>query len=351
MHTSIFDIDQVRQTTVSEKASLKDALAKLSINQVKLVHVVNESGKLLGTLSDGDVRRGLLAGHTLSSSILNLANLSPHTLYRSDSPQSAYSMAVKHRIRYIPIIANDGVLVGLYEVDVNVPNVELSNTMVIMAGGLGTRMMPHTVDCPKPMLKIDGQPILEHIIIRAKASGFKNFLITTHYLSNQICDYFGNGANHDINISYTYESERLGTAGALASLPDNVIYPIMVTNGDVIVDINYSEVLDYHRHHESMATMAVKVHEIQNPYGVVNVSGINVVGFQEKPIYKNFVNTGVYVLEQSIVALIHKTPQYIDMPDLLMKAINLGYRGIVYPLHESWSDIGTPSDLSKFRQK
>jgi NDP-sugar pyrophosphorylase family protein len=215
--------------------------------------------------------------------------------------------------------------------------------MVIMAGGLGVRLRPHTESCPKPMLPIAGKPMLEHIIDRAKFEGFNNFVLAIHYLGNVIEDYFGNGSKFDVNIEYLREQTPLGTAGALSLFDRRPTAPFIVTNGDVITDIRYGELLDFHIRNGGSATMAVRVYEWQHPFGVVQTDGINILGFDEKPIARSHVNAGVYVLDP--IALNHlSVGSRCDMPNLFDRLKSQSLRALAYPMHESWIDVGRPAD-------
>jgi len=215
--------------------------------------------------------------------------------------------------------------------------------MVIMAGGKGTRLLPHTETCPKPLLPISGKPMLEHIIEHAKRDGFYHFIISIHYLGHMIEEYFGDGSLQNVKIEYIREDSPLGTAGALSLLNPTPNLPFVVTNGDVITDIRYGEMLDFHLMHNSIATMAVQMYEWQHPYGIVRIQGIEILEIEEKPYVRNFVNAGVYVLNpQALVELSHGVT--CDMPTLFNRLRAGRQRTIVYPIHEGWLDVGRPAD-------
>jgi NDP-sugar pyrophosphorylase family protein len=221
-----------------------------------------------------------------------------------------------------------------------------SNMMVIMAGGKGTRLHPQTENCPKPMLLIAGKPILEHIINRAKVEGFSRFVLAIYHLGHMIEQYFGDGKRFDVEIEYLREESPLGTAGALSllsPLPDSAF---VVTNGDVISDIHYGELLDFHHRHNAMATMAVRVHEWQNPFGVVETQGVEIIGYEEKPISRSHINAGVYVIEPWVIGLLTKSIS-CDMPTLFELIQENQKRVVAYPIHEKWLDIGMPDELLK----
>ena len=220
--------------------------------------------------------------------------------------------------------------------------------MVIMAGGRGTRLGEHTQYCPKPLLPVGGRPMLEHIIERAKVEGFNHFVLAIHYLGHMIEDYFGDGSRLNITIEYLRENKPLGTAGALGLLSARPVEPFLVTNGDVLTDIRYAELLDFHIRHSATATMAVRLHEWQNPYGVVKTNGVDIVGFDEKPVVRSHINAGIYVLAPSALDSIGAN-EHCDMPTLFGRVQDRQSRTIVYPMHEPWLDVGRPADLEKAR--
>jgi len=216
--------------------------------------------------------------------------------------------------------------------------------MIVMAGGMGTRMLPHTENCPKPLLRVAGKPMLEHIIERAKQEGFNHFILAVYYLSHMIEEYFGDGSSLGVRIDYLHEHSPLGTAGALGLLDPYPVSPILVTNGDVITDIRYGELLDFHVRYEALATMAVLVHEWQHPFGVVQTDGVDIVGFEEKPVARSHINAGVYVLEPEALALLHGN-EHCDMPTLFGRLKANNQRTVAYPMHEPWLDVGRSDDL------
>ena len=215
-----------------------------------------------------------------------------------------------------------------------------------MAGGKGTRLRPHTDHCPKPMLPVSGKPMLEHIIDRAKSEGFSQFVLAIHYLGHIVEDYFGNGDRLQVKIDYLREQTPLGTAGALGLLNTRPEAPFVVTNGDVLTDIHYGELLDFHIHHNAAATMAVRVHEWQHPYGVVQTKGLDIIGFEEKPVHRTYINAGVYALNPEALNVLEKAAR-CDMPTLFERLQVKAKRTVAYPIHEPWLDVGMPEDLSR----
>jgi dTDP-glucose pyrophosphorylase len=326
------------------EVTLKEVIENLTSVAIKIVLIVDKNGKLIGTVSDGDVRRGLLKGLTLASPVLEIVNQQPLVAPPGLSNNLIMQLMLANKIQQIPIVNERHEIEGLYIWDEIVGPSTRSNQVVIMAGGKGSRLRPHTENCPKPMLNIKGKPILEHIIERSKSEGFTNYLISIHYLGNVIEDYFGNGDKWAVNIKYLKENTPLGTAGALSfinPLPSN---PIIVINGDVLTDIKYGDMLNFHLLHHSSATMAVRTHEWQHPFGVIQTNGVNIIGFEEKPISRSQINAGVYILDPFAIKQLSLN-EYCDMPMLFERIMSLNKKTIAYPMHELWLDIGRPEDL------
>jgi NDP-sugar pyrophosphorylase family protein len=253
-------------------------------------------------------------------------------------------LMLANKIQQIPVVDQQHHIVGLHLWNEMTMPPSRPNLMVIMAGGMGTRLRPHTEDCPKPLLLVAGKPMLEHIIERAKLEGFNHFVLAIHYLGHMIEAYFGNGERLGVQIDYLREESPLGTAGALGLLNPLPDAPFVVTNGDVITDIHYGELLDFHTRHNAAATMAVRVHEWQHPFGVVQTQGVEIVGFEEKPIARSHINAGVYVLDPAALSVL-TADAHCDMPTLFERLQIKKERTVAYPMHEPWLDVGRPLDL------
>jgi dTDP-glucose pyrophosphorylase len=326
-------------------ATLEDAVRNLNHVAIKIVLIANDDGVLEGTISDGDIRRGLLRGLTLSSPITDVVKRNPLVVPDGMSRDLVLQLMTANKIHQIPVVDAENHPVGLHLWDCITAPVERKNLMVIMAGGLGTRLRPHTESCPKPMLSVAGKPMLEHIIERAKLEGFSYFVIAVHYLGQIIKDHFMDGARLNVRIEYLNENVPLGTAGALSLLKTKPRLPFVVTNGDVITDIKYGELLDFHDRHDATATMAVRVHEWQHPFGVVQMSGVDIVGFEEKPITLSHINAGVYALSPIALDILGEEER-CDMPTLFERLQAKNERTVAYPMHEPWLDVGRPDDLN-----
>lgn len=339
-----------KKALLSPTALIVDAIKVLSDASLGIVLVSDSDFHLLGTITDGDIRRGLLRGLTIESEVSEVINRAPITVSKNTSREDISKTMSKNRINQIPIIEENSKLVGMYLWrDLNI-SVARNNIFVIMAGGRGTRLLPRTEKTPKPMLLVGGKPMLERIILRAKAEGFERFILTIHHLGNVIEEYFGDGRSLDVEISYVRESVPLGTAGALKLISPKPQEPIVVTNGDVITDIKYGDILDFHIENEAAATMAVRVHESQNPFGVVKTNGIEISGYEEKPISRSLINAGVYVVNPSTIDLLSGYNK-VDMPALFELTHLHRMKSIVFPLHENWLDLGSPIDLAQAESK
>jgi dTDP-glucose pyrophosphorylase len=335
-----------KDAVISTSSTIKSAIEQLNQVGMKIALVLDPDQKLIGTVSDGDFRRGMLNGLTLADSVEKIMNSNPRTIDQKASRIQVLDLMENTKIMQIPVVNEKNQVVGLHLWEEMSVKAKYSNVMVIMAGGKGSRLHPQTEKIPKPMLLVSDKPILEHIIKRAQNQGFNHFIIAINYLGDIIENYFGDGTNFDAEIEYLREQSPLGTAGALSLLtskPDNAF---LVTNGDVITDINYSDFLEFHRSQNAAATIAIHTHEFQIPYGVLKISGLEVESYEEKPIISNFINAGVYALEPDVLDLI-KEPKLRNMPEILEISKNLNKKVIVYPLHESWIDIGRPEDLAK----
>jgi dTDP-glucose pyrophosphorylase len=333
-----------RKAILPTHACIGQAISNLDQVAIKIVLVVNESGELEGTISDGDIRRGLLKGLDLNSPITNVIHRNSLVVPPEMTRDMVMQLMVANKIQQIPAVDKNHHVVGLHLWDEIATPPLRPNIMVIMAGGKGTRLRPHTENCPKPMLPVAGKPMLEHIIERAKAEGFSHFVLAVHYLGHMIEEHFGNGDNMGIKIDYLRENSPLGTAGALSLLNPIPEQAFVVTNGDVITDIQYGELLDFHLRQNAAATMAVRMHEWQHPFGVVQTKGIEIVGFEEKPIARSHINAGVYALDPKTLNVLSQDSR-CDMPTLFERLQAQSKRTVAYPMHEPWLDVGRPDDL------
>lgn len=335
-----------RQAILPANATIQQAIRNLDRVSIKIVLVVNEKGELEGTISDGDIRRGLLKGLDLSSPIQSVIHRNALVVPPKLGREMVMQLMVANKIQQIPVVDEQLHVIGLHLWDEFTTSPVRPNLMVIMAGGMGARLLPHTENCPKPLLPVAGKPMLEHIIERAKLEGFSHFVLSIHYLGHMIESHFGNGERLGVRIDYLRERSPLGTAGALGLLSPCPNVPFVVTNGDVITDIRYGELLDFHIRHDADATMAVRVHEWQHPFGVVQTKGVEIIGFEEKPLVRSHINAGVYALEPEALSILCANER-CDMPTLFERLQAKSRRTVAYPMHEPWLDVGRPDDLSR----
>lgn len=333
-----------RKALLPAEATMQQAIRSLNESAMQIALVVSSDGTLLGTLTDGDVRRGLLRGLDLNSSIDAIVYREPLVVPPQLGRDTVLQLMQVNKIRQLPVVDADRRVVGLHLWDELIAPGVRTNLMVIMAGGLGTRLRPHTENCPKPLLRVNGKPMLEHIIERAKAEGFQRFVLAIYYLGHMIEDYFGDGGRWQVEIDYLRERSPLGTAGAIGLLNPRPDAPFLVSNGDVLTDIHYGELLDFHSHHGAAATMAVRLHEWKHPFGVVRTKGVDIVGFEEKPVARSHVNAGIYVLEPSALDVL-SVGEHCDMPQVFGRLQERMARTIAYPMHEPWLDVGRADDL------
>jgi dTDP-glucose pyrophosphorylase/predicted transcriptional regulator len=326
-------------------ATIQQAIESLNESSIKIVLVTNENGIFEGTISDGDIRRGLLKGLDLNSPLSKIIHRNSLVVPSEMDREMVMRLMTANKIYQIPIVNEQQQVIGLHLWDeITDSQPKRDNLMLIMAGGKGVRLLPHTENCPKPMVLVAGKPMLEHIIERGKLEGFNSFIISVHYLGHVIESYFGNGDRFGVKIDYLREQSPLGTAGALSLLNPRPETSFVVINGDVITDIRYGELLNFHSRYQSVATMAVRLYEWQHPFGVVRMQGVDIIGFEEKPVARSHINAGIYVLSPEVLdELVADTP--CDMPLLFELLQAKSKRTVAYPMHEPWLDVGRPDDL------
>ena len=323
-----------------------EALRVIDRGAAQIALVVNPQRRLLGTLTDGDIRRGLLHGETLEVPAERLMNRQFRFVRRGEDEVAVLETMRREALRQIPVLDEQDRVVELLLLQELLSPPHLPNAVVIMAGGKGTRLRPYTEHCPKPMLPVDGKPMLEILLKQCIANGFRQFYLSVNYLKEQIIDYFGDGKAWGVTINYLVEDEPLGTAGSLNLLPVSVQEPFLVMNGDVLTRLNPSRLLRFHVEHEAAGTLCVREHTTTVPFGVVQTNGVELAGFDEKPSYRQLVNAGVYVIDPQLLPLL-PPQQATDMPTLLQSAQQAGYRVAVCPIHEYWIDVGRPESLEE----
>jgi dTDP-glucose pyrophosphorylase len=329
---------------ISPNESIQQALKIIDEEALKLALVVDGNSCLLGSITDGDIRRALIQGISLSEPVSKIMFTNPTTALQGTSRANLLTLMDDKQLLSIPLMKN-GQVVGLETLHQVMHKPKYDNPVFLMAGGFGTRLRPLTDNCPKPLLKVGDKPILETVLLRFIKAGFHNFYISTHFLPEMISDHFGNGEKWGVTISYVHESEPLGTGGALGLLPKNISdLPVIVMNGDVLTKIDFEKMLTAHNLHGANATMCVREYEIQVPFGVIENNGLKIIGMVEKPIQRFHVNAGIYVIGSPIVNSVKKN-EYIDMPTLLERHIKGNV--MMFPFHEYWLDIGRMDDFNR----
>ncbi len=305
----------------------------------RLALVVSDDRKLLGTVTDGDIRRALIKQVDMNCAVSEIMNKSPVTALKSESPSRIMSKMSDRDLLHIPIIDESNVLIGLETLQHLLVKKKYDNPVFLMAGGFGKRLHPLTEHTPKPLLHVGIRPILETILMQFIEAGFHNFYISTHYKADMIRNHFGDGGDWDVNIQYVHEENPLGTAGSLGMLPSDIVLPILMMNGDLLTKVDLQQLLSFHHEQDAIATMCIREYDFQVPYGVVNIEEQYVTNIVEKPIQKFFVNAGIYVLDPKLINQVDGN-KYLDMTNFLENQIKNGNKVCVFPIHEYWIDIG-----------
>ena len=338
----------INKIFLSPNNTLSEAINNLNNSGLQIIILTDENNVLIATVTDGDIRKGLVNGIKLNDKIIKVANLNPKYVKLNTNKNEIINLFQNFDYKALPVLDEDKKVINCHFFKDFHNFKTINSPFLIMAGGFGKRLGKLTIKCPKPMLKIDDKPILQHIIEKASKDGFTNIFISTHYLGHVIEDYFEDGTKFDVQISYIRESMPLGTAGCLKLMPKTK-YPIVVTNGDLISKIGYKTILDYHCSTSASATMATIEYKIKHPYGVIKSEGINLIKFEEKPIWHTNINAGIYVLDYSVQNLI-KLNEQVSMPDIFTRFQNKNKRVVIFPLYEKWIDIGSPKELKLIKK-
>lgn len=342
-------MDKLKKYLLSIKSSIRDAIYTIEKGSAQIAIIVDSERKLLGLVTDGDVRRAILRGISIDETVDKIMTIKPLCLPFGKSRNEAISLMREKKFRHIPVVDTDLKIVDLYLLDELFSVSDFSNPIVIMAGGRGERLGQLTNNCPKPMVEINGKPLLEIILERCIAAGFKNFYFSVNYLKSKIIDYFGSGSNWHVKINYLEESCPLGTAGSLSLLPENIKEDIIVMNGDVLTRLDLDKLIYYHNKSGNYFTICTREYKTSIPFAVVESDDKRLKRITEKPTFKYQVNAGVYAMSylslKSIPKKFYNMTDLID--DVMKKNLNIG----VFPIHEMWSDIGNPVDLEKARNE
>lgn len=333
-----------RQALIRPTASIIEAIELLDKSALQIVMVVDEFDALLGVVTDGDVRRALLKRIDLDQPVKVIMNAQPTSANVDDDNATILAQLTLKKLRHMPIV-QDKKLIGLKTLTDLLEEDQQKNAVVLMVGGLGSRLGELTHATPKPMLKVGGKPILQTIIERFVAQGFVNIYLAVNYKADIIRSFFGDGSQFGANIQYLLEEQKLGTAGALSLLPDQS-EPVVVMNGDLLTKVNFKSIVDFHHSHSVQATMCVREYEFQVPFGVVSMENDVIIQVDEKPTRQFFVNAGIYVLSPSTLCDIPKK-QAFDMTTLFSQLLEKNQPTTCYPIREYWMDIGQLHDFKK----
>lgn len=341
---------------ILEDAPISEAIQKIEANTAKIALVINPEKQLIGTITDGDIRRSILNNVDDTESVRTLLKNKSHPDYTKPiqategaTKAEIASLMHKYKIASIPLVNPNNQVVDIAIFQDLVEDYKLPVRAVVMAGGLGTRLRPLTNSTPKPMLPVGEKPLLEQIIAQLKTSFINDVVITTHYLANQISDHFGDGHNHGVNIQYVQEDEPLGTAGSIGLIPE-LEDTLLIINGDILTNMDFSAFLQFHKQHSASLSVAVRRYTIDVPYGVIESKDSLITSIKEKPQISFFVNAGIYLVEPDAREFIPHGSDKFDMPDLVNTLLEQGKTVVNFPIHEYWLDIGKPDDYVRASQ-
>jgi dTDP-glucose pyrophosphorylase/CBS domain-containing protein len=340
----------IQDISLSTTATVRHAMEKLDSSRAGIILVLAETGHLAGTVTDGDVRRSVLAQRSLTTPITDIMCHRPITASPSDSLERVRELMDIHRIRHLPLVDAAGMPTRLYELQDLVHRTPTFPCAVIMAGGEGQRLRPLTEQLPKPMLKVGKLPILEQLVKTLSASGIADLYVAVNYKAKVIEDYCGDGRRWHVRIRYLRETQKLGTAGPLTLLPEIPSGPFLVVNGDIVTTSDFSSLYDYHWRHRCVITVGVTVFQVRVPYGVVNLAEHYVLSVDEKPIWPIVCNAGIYAVNPEVLTYLPRG-RAVDMTDLLAEMVRNGLPVTAFAIHESWVDVGQLHDLRKAQQQ
>lgn len=337
---------EINRFCLKEGATVRECMGVIDKNKQGIALIVNNKGRLVGTVTDGDIRRFILAGRSIDESVTNVMWTKPLTAPLGTSEKTLKDLMNKHLLRNIPILDRNGCPCKIMNLRDLVSEEDACQYAVIMAGGKGKRLKPITENIPKPMIKVGNKPILENIINYLKESSIVNIYISLNYKTEIIEKYFKDGSTFGVNITYLKEKKELGTAGALTLLPEIPSSPLLIINGDVITKTNFIRLIEFHKQHRCVMTVAAAQYTLNIPYGVLNISSHYLLGIEEKPEQKFLCSAGIYMLNPEALPLIPGDTSF-DMTDLIQELVRKGLPVTTFPIHEYWVDIGHRDDLEK----
>ncbi|MGE5373181.1 MAG: nucleotidyltransferase family protein [Solirubrobacterales bacterium] len=337
-----------RKARIYKDTPIIEAIRSIDTSAIQIGLVIDDNNTLLGTITDGDIRRAILRGLSLDEPVMAIMNRNPIVAHLTDGREVILETMRKWSLHHIPIVNEANQLIGIETIDAIIRPDAQPNPVVLMAGGIGSRLWPLTEECPKPLLKIGGKPILEIILDNFIEYGFNHFYFSVNYKAEMIESYFGDGSKWGVDIRYLKETAKMGTAGALGMLRDQYKpnLPVIVMNGDLLTKLNLKYLMSFHNESAAAATMCVREYSFQVPFGVVRMNGHELLGIDEKPTQSHFVNAGIYVLEPEVLELVPEN-EPTDMPHLFNGLLQTGKTVTVFPIREYWMDIGRLADFER----
>lgn len=328
----------MKNLILKKEKTIKDAILLLNENENGFLAIVDSNLKLIGILTDGDLRRGILHDKKELDLIINKK---PTTMPSSTTKEAALHKLKEIEQRHMPLVDENNTLTDIVTLGVDDFYIK-KNQIFILAGGIGKRMGELTKETPKVMLPVGSKPILEHIMVSFRNQNFTNFMISVNYKAELIKEYFGDGSKLGVNINYIEEQNSLGTGGSLSLIKDDFSEPLIVINGDIITTLDFSELIKFHKENNSHATMCVRSSNYKLPYGVaeLDIDG-NILDFNEKPNIRNFINCGIYVFEPDVLKYV-PTNKFFDLPELFKILIEKNFKVKSYEVSDYWIDIGNP---------
>jgi len=338
-----------KNISVSEKNTLLEVMQIIDKGTKQIALVVDDNNHLIGTVTDGDIRRALLKGFKLDSLITSCINTNPMTGLEGENPNIWQRLMQKNSLRILPILTSQGCVTQISQLEFPLESVK-ENQIIIMAGGLGSRLHPLTLKNPKPLLEIGNRPILETIIKNFTEQGFYKFSLSINYQGHKIKDFFRNGEKFNSQINYLEEKQRLGTAGALSLLKEKPQYPFIVMNGDILTKVDFNRLLEFHQQKNNALTLCTREYTHQIPYGVIEQKEHKITNIKEKPQHYYQINAGIYILNPEILTFIDEN-EYLDMPQLIELLLNKNYQIGSFPLTDYWLDIGRMEDFERAHEE
>jgi dTDP-glucose pyrophosphorylase len=349
LQENYMDPSKLASVVIAADDPMQTAIQRIDHSGLKIAIVLDDAGGLLGIVTDGDIRRALLAGHDLSVPVATFMNKTPRTARKGTEAADLLERLRNEQILHLPIVTADGKFHDLaYLPALEAPH-HLENDVVIMAGGLGSRLRPLTDKIPKPLVSVGGRPLIDTIVDGLVSQGLTRITLCLNYLGEMLEEHLGDGSRYGATFTFVHEEKRLGTAGALSLLPTRPSRPFYVLNGDILTTVDFVSMHEFHRQVGSKATMGVNNFHYEVPYGVVEVDDWRITGLSEKPRYSYRVNAGIYLLDPEILDLVPRD-EFFDMTSLFDRIIEAGLDSAAFPVRENWLDVGRPEDLKRANQ-